>query len=115
MKKGILVCARTGSSRLPNKMVADVNGRSVIQYLLERMQTSKKYDELIFCTTHLKGTPKVFLKASGQPCFMTMQQISTMSIQSDKGAYNWSKANIRQVVWKNCEARKIGLQRSHFR
>ena len=54
MKKGILVCARTGSTRLPNKMVADINGRSAIQYLLERMQTSKNYDELIFCTTHLK-------------------------------------------------------------
>ena len=69
MKKGILVCARTGSSRLPNKMVADVNGRSVIQYLLERMQTSKKYDELIFCTTHLKEDDVLENIANGMNIF----------------------------------------------
>jgi len=55
MKKGILICARTGSTRLPEKMIADVNGEPVIKYLIKRLQKSKYCDEIVFCTTHLKG------------------------------------------------------------
>ena len=55
MKTGILICARTGSTRLPEKMIADVNGEPVIKYLIKRIQKSKYCDEIIFCTTHLKN------------------------------------------------------------
>ena len=71
MKKGILICARTGSTRLPEKMIADVNGEPVIKYLIKRLQKSKYCDEIVFCTTHLKGDDVLeeIVAEMGVPCY----------------------------------------------
>jgi len=54
MKKGILVCARTGSTRLPNKMIMEINGRTTIEHLIDRLKQSRYCDEIVFCTTQLE-------------------------------------------------------------
>jgi spore coat polysaccharide biosynthesis protein SpsF len=54
MKNGILVCARTGSTRLPNKMMMEINGKTMIEYLIDRMKQSRHCNEIVFCTTQLE-------------------------------------------------------------
>jgi spore coat polysaccharide biosynthesis protein SpsF len=53
MKTGILLLGRTGSSRLPGKLLLEVKGRPIMEYQIERLKTAKRPDCLVFCTTRL--------------------------------------------------------------
>ena len=43
----VIVQARTGSSRLPGKVLSDLCGRPLISFLIERLQNCKSVDEII--------------------------------------------------------------------
>jgi len=49
-----IVQARTGSSRLPNKVMKKIEGMSVIEILLSRLKKSKKIDHIVLATSSLK-------------------------------------------------------------
>jgi len=36
-KVGIIVQARTGSTRLPNKMIMDIEGKTLFEHIIERL------------------------------------------------------------------------------
>ena len=43
---GIIIEARTGSKRLPNKILKKVNKKSILDYLVKRVKTQKKTKNL---------------------------------------------------------------------
>ena len=45
-----IIQARMGSSRLPGKVMMEVNGRPLLDYLLERVQQSKLLEKIVFVT-----------------------------------------------------------------
>jgi spore coat polysaccharide biosynthesis protein SpsF len=47
----IIVQARTGSTRLPNKILKEVMGKPLLEYLLERLKRVKKADTICVATT----------------------------------------------------------------
>jgi spore coat polysaccharide biosynthesis protein SpsF (cytidylyltransferase family) len=47
----VLVQARTGSARLPRKVLADLGGRPLLAWLLERLRTSCLASEVVVLTT----------------------------------------------------------------
>ena len=49
----VILQARTGSSRLPSKVLADVAGRPMLAFMVERLQSCKLVDRLILATTDL--------------------------------------------------------------
>ena len=51
MKYAAIVQARIGSSRLPGKILADICGKPVLQWILERVQKSKNVDEVFVATS----------------------------------------------------------------
>jgi spore coat polysaccharide biosynthesis protein SpsF len=51
MKKAIFVTVRTGSTRLKNKALVEINGVPVITRIIRRVKRSKKVDGVILCTT----------------------------------------------------------------
>jgi spore coat polysaccharide biosynthesis protein SpsF len=53
MIKAILITVRTASTRLPNKALLKINGKTTIEYLIERMKRSKLADVIVLCTTKL--------------------------------------------------------------
>ena len=53
MKKAILITVRTASTRLPKKALLKINGKTTIEYLIERMKRSRLADVIILCTTKL--------------------------------------------------------------
>ncbi len=61
MQTGIIIQARTGSTRLPNKMILPFyNGKGILQILLERIK--KKYNNqytIILATTTNKNDEKI--------------------------------------------------------
>lgn len=50
-----VVQARTGSSRLPGKMLMNVCGETIISIMLKRMKYSKKVSRWILATTNIPG------------------------------------------------------------
>ena len=51
----IMICAiiqaRMGSTRLPNKVLMDLNGKSVLENIINRLKMSKYIDEIIVATS----------------------------------------------------------------
>lgn len=54
MKKAIFITVRTGSTRLPEKCLLEINGKTTIEHLIERVKLSRKADIIVLCTTELK-------------------------------------------------------------
>lgn len=51
MKIVAIIQARMGSSRLPNKVLAEINGKALIEILIDRMRRAKLINELVVATT----------------------------------------------------------------
>ena len=51
MNKIAILQARMSSSRLPGKVLQEISGRPLLQYMLERLQGSKQIDSLVLATT----------------------------------------------------------------
>lgn len=46
-----IIQARTGSTRLPNKMLKKINGSMLIEWVIKRAKKAKKIDKIILATT----------------------------------------------------------------
>lgn len=66
MKKLVLavVCARTGSKRMPNKVMATILGRPILSLLIERVKRAKTVDEIVVATTAKKEDDKIAVLAN---------------------------------------------------
>ncbi|MDW7662162.1 MAG: glycosyltransferase family protein [Bacillota bacterium] len=51
MKIGAIIQARMGSTRLPEKVMKNLEGKTVLEHVLERVQQAKLIDEIIIATT----------------------------------------------------------------
>ena len=54
-KKCVLIIqARTGSARFPKKVLAKINGITLIEQIINRVKRAKKIDEIVLATTKKK-------------------------------------------------------------
>ncbi|NLJ17763.1 glycosyltransferase family protein [Globicatella sulfidifaciens] len=51
MKIGAIIQARMGSTRLPEKVMKNLQGKTVLEHVIERVKQSKLIDEIIIATT----------------------------------------------------------------
>lgn len=51
MKIGAIIQARMGSTRLPKKVMKKLQGKTVLEHVIERVKQSKLIDEIIIATT----------------------------------------------------------------
>jgi spore coat polysaccharide biosynthesis protein SpsF len=51
MKVGIVVICRFNSSRLPGKILREINGKPLLSYILERLQHSRFHGNLVIATS----------------------------------------------------------------
>ncbi|HJJ41833.1 MAG TPA: glycosyltransferase family protein [Methanocorpusculum sp.] len=54
-----IIQARMGSTRLPNKVLMDLKGKTVLERVIERVQKSKYIDEVIVATTITKHDSEI--------------------------------------------------------
>lgn len=60
MKKVIaIIQARVGSTRLPNKVLKKIQGKTILNHVIERVSKSKYIDEIIVATTDLKRDDEI--------------------------------------------------------
>ena len=55
-----IIQARTGSSRLPGKILMKVAGKTLLEHMIERISNSKKLDKIVIATT-TKNTDDVIV------------------------------------------------------
>src|SRR5687768_1784927 len=60
-----------GSSRLPGKVLTDINGRPALLRLLERLQRAQTLDAIVVATTTKPADDELAraVEAAGFPCF----------------------------------------------
>lgn len=51
MKNLLIIQARTGSSRLPNKVLKEICGKPMLQHIIERVKMCENVDQVIVATT----------------------------------------------------------------
>lgn len=51
MRTAIFITVRMDSSRLPNKTMRTILGRPVLEHIVQRAKQTKKFDEIVVCTT----------------------------------------------------------------
>jgi len=71
MKIGVIVQARMSSQRLPSKVLTIVNGKPLLQYLLERLKYCSSIDQIIVATSYNKSDDPIaaFCNEYGALCF----------------------------------------------
>ena len=50
-----IIQARTGSSRLPGKILLEIEGKTMLEHMIERVSKSKKLDKIVIATTNEKN------------------------------------------------------------
>ena len=62
-----IVQARLGSIRFPKKVMADINGETLINLLLERLKNSKKIDQILLATSdrNVDDELAIYIKSLG--------------------------------------------------
>ena len=63
MNFGIIIQARTGSTRFPKKVLQKIDHRSVLEYLIDSLLKVFPHNEIIIATTILKRDNKIKLIA----------------------------------------------------
>lgn len=51
MKNIACIIARTNSTRLPNKVLKEINGKKIIEHIIERIQRCRQISEVYICTS----------------------------------------------------------------
>jgi spore coat polysaccharide biosynthesis protein SpsF len=71
MKTGFLVTARLKSTRLPLKLLLEVEGRPIFSHMIDRLKLSRRVDQIIICTsTNAQDDPLEAIAATeGIACF----------------------------------------------
>lgn len=71
MNTDIFILARSASHRLPEKHLREINGKPIIEKLIDRIKKSKTIRKIVVCTTDLSSDDKLaeFLKEKNIECF----------------------------------------------
>ena len=66
-----IIQARMGSTRLPGKVLKEINGKPMLSYLLDRVKQSKKLDKVIIATSTLDKDDAIelYCKEKDIECF----------------------------------------------
>lgn len=63
MKTIAIIQARTGSTRLPGKVLKLLAGKTVLSHVIERVKQSKQIDEIVIATTNLDSDEEIVKEA----------------------------------------------------
>jgi len=71
MKIGVIIQARMSSQRFPGKVLCEVDGKAILQYLLERLRRCRYLDHIVVATSGDETDAPVeeFCKGYGVQCY----------------------------------------------
>lgn len=76
MKTGIIIQARTGSTRLPGKVLKTIHDRTLLDHIIDRLRGMKQDATVVIATSTLTGDDAIeeFCKKKGVICFRGDEQ-----------------------------------------
>lgn len=71
MKTGFLITARLKSTRLPEKLLREVEGKAIFSHMIDRLKLAKSVSEIIICTSTNQQDDRLedIASAEGISCF----------------------------------------------
>ena len=104
----VILQARTGSSRLPGKVLADLSGRPMLAFLVERLKRCTSVDQFILATTKLKEDDA--LAELGESLSLTVVRGSENDVLSRFAlAAEHTQANVLVRITGDCPLLDPGL------
>ena len=95
-----IIQARTGSTRLPKKVLAKIEGKPMLWHIIERVKKAKNISEIIVATTDRKEDKKIIEIAKKSGVNITDKMILT-EVKS-----HWKKPEKSNKKMKNKNRKK---------
>lgn len=103
LKNIVAVPARLESSRLPNKVIKEIYGKSMLQRVLERCSKAKNVDIVTLCTDSYKL--KIIAEELGYKVFMTSRSCASGTDRIASIA-----EELINYAWSNCSSDELNFQ-----
>ncbi|NLW76060.1 MAG: 3-deoxy-manno-octulosonate cytidylyltransferase [Methanomicrobiales archaeon] len=88
MKIGFLITARLKSSRLPLKVIMDLNGKTVIERLIDRIKEIHDISDIVLCTsTHPQDRPLVEIAKKNDIYYFCGDEVDVLKRLYDAGRF----------------------------
>ncbi len=88
MKIGFLITARLKSSRLPLKVIMDLNGKTVIERLIDRVKEIQNLSEIVLCTsTNPQDRPLIELAKQNDIYYFCGDEVDVLKRLCDAGRF----------------------------
>ena len=88
MKIGFLITARLKSTRLPLKLLLDLNGKSVVERVIERCKKVREISEVVLCTsTNPQDKPLVDIAKSNDIYYYLGSELDVLQRLSDAAEF----------------------------
>ena len=90
MKVGFLITARLKSTRLPFKLLQEVEGRPIFAHMLDRLKLAKRVDQIVVCTSdNPQDDPlQELAKTEGVSCFRGDEDDVVLRLSAAGKAFN---------------------------
>lgn len=86
MKIGFLITARLKSSRLPLKVILDLNGKTVIERLIDRIKAIQDISEIVLCTsTNPQDRPLIDIAKKSDIYYFCGDEVDVLKRMYDAG------------------------------
>ena len=97
METAIILQARLGSKRLPGKVLKKINGKTILEYTIERLKKTRLSKNIIVATTNRHEDQKILRMAKKMNCYIFAGSTNNVLNRYYKAASYYDVKNIVRV------------------
>ena len=97
METAIIIQARLGSKRLPGKELKKINGKTILEYVINRLKKTKLSNNIIVATTNREEDKKILRMAKKMNCYIFTGSTNNVLNRYYKAASYYDVKNIVRV------------------
>ena len=97
METAIILQARLGSKRLPSKVLKKINGKTILEYVINRLKKTKLSNNIIVATTNREEDKKIIKVAKKTNCHTFRGSKNNVLNRYYKAAVHYKVKNIVRI------------------
>ena len=97
METAIIIQARLGSKRLPGKVLKKINGKTILEYVINRLKKTKLSNNIIVATTNREEDKKIIKVAKKTNCHTFRGSTNNVLNRYYKAAVHYKVKNIVRI------------------
>ena len=98
METAIILQARLGSKRLPGKVLKKINGKTILEYTIERLKKTRLSKNIIVATTNREEDKKIIKVAKKTNCHTFRGSTNNVLNRYYKAAVHYKVKNIVRIT-----------------